>query len=569
MHVYSVLRHCRSFRTLAAHADDMAASGTFEGGIAAARAVLESLCEDGLLVSEREVASHLDEAAAENASGAVIPRLYIPTANRSETAARCVLSHCASIPEETQVCIVDRSRHDPTHALRTGLDALSPERKKNVLLSTSARAGRYVHDLTSGVNAERHVMQAVRSSLLDGYGMQHTYGMTRNLVLLDAAGDLLVSADDDTFAETTVLNEPGDGFGLTSVEDPTDIAVYESFSEVLEHHEFAPRNIEEMHRAMLGCARPAGAPAGAGNLFVEPASANLVRRVLSRQDVGVRATSLGVGGDPGRAGLQFLLEGEPEVRSRYFGSSQRFERALLSESVVRHAPRRSVGDSPHFMTTHIGLDHRRPLPPFFPVGRVVDAVFAQMLLALDPGALVGHLPAAIRHERPGTRNVGMSWITRVAPSVSMYVGLVFQEFHQVPGGGDISDALRNAGSFFSYAGRLPRADLADLLKLHWNRFLAGRMRRYVDLLRIYDGKPGFWAEAVEELIENLEGQLSAPGFPVPVELSGLPDFESVIDLLARLLDDFGSLLFVWPELWSAARELRAGGRGLAQPLFAN
>jgi hypothetical protein len=95
------------------------------------------------------------------------------------------------------------------------------------------------------------------------------------------------------------------------------------------------------------------------------------------------------------------------------------------------------------------------------------------------------------------------------------------------------------------------------------------MRRYVDLLRIYDGKPGFWAEVVEELIQNLEGQLSAPGFPVPVELSGLPDFESVIDLLARLLDDFGSLLLVWPELWSAARELRADGRGLAQPLFAN
>lgn len=568
LHSYAALRYCSSFRTLGEHAEDLAASAFSAGGLGSARAALSSLCDEGLLVSEQEVATHLSRTGPPASPEAKVPRIYIPTANRPETTARCILSHLSSTPVGTELCIVDDSEEDPTSTLTSRLRGLAPNERNRVFVATRDRREHYLRDLAQKAGLESEFRDAIPSALVNAYGIRESYGVTRNLVLLDGAGELLVSADDDTLSETTVLPPPAEGFRLSSAEDPTDISVYDSFSDLQLYHELGPTDLVETHTSILGALTESSMHVASVGSLGDGARPDLVRRVMSQDDLVVRATSLGMAGDPGRAGLQFLLEADAPRRQRFFDSAQHLERALLSESVVRHASQTSIGDSGHFMTTHIGLDNRRPLPPFFPVGRVVDAVFAQMLLTLDSRALVAHLPAAVRHERPGSRNVDMVWITQVAPSISMYVGLVFQEFRRIPGTATMDDELVRAGAFFTYLGRLSRRDLADLLKLHWNRLLAGRIDMYLDLLQTHDGEPAFWADIVEKLIINLEEQLSAPGFPVPVELSGLPDFERVMEALSRLLEDYGRLLYVWPQLWSAAKELRTEGRGLVRSLFA-
>jgi len=561
------LRHCDAFRSLREHADVLAATAFSAGGLGAARASLESLRDNGLLVSEKELVQHLARIGTRTPPQTDVPRVYVPTANRSETASRCVVSHLSSVSVDTELCVIDDSQEDPKPILKARLKQLPPEQRNRVRVATKEQTERYIVDLMRVGDLDAEAREAVRTAFIKGYGLSQAYGVTRNLVLLDGAGELLVSADDDTLSETTVLASQTEGFRLSSVDDPTDISVYNSFSDLQRYHEFAAMDVVKRHMSILGTLPEPLSLAASVGVLGDEARPDLVRRVISQGDVIVRATALGIAGDPGRAGLQFLLAGDAPRRERFFESSEHLKQALVSEAVVRHASQTSLGDGGHFMTTHIGLDNRRPLPPFFPVGRVVDALFAQMLLALDSRALVAHLPAAVRHERPGSRNVDMAWITQVAPSISMYVGLVFQEFRRISGTTTMDDELGRAGAFFTSLGRLSHRDLADLLKLHWNRLLAGRIDVYLDLLQTYGREPAFWADTVEELLSNLEEQLSAPGFPVPVELSGLPDFERVMEVLARLIEDYGKLLYVWPQLWSAAKELREKGRGLSRFLF--
>jgi hypothetical protein len=571
----SILGHCTEFLSLEDHSRAIASEPLPPADPDTVVSTLRFLAEHGLLVSATEVRDHLVPKApsgstrnqpATGTNATTIPHIYIPTRNRPSTAAAAALSHLAHVPAESEVIIVDDSDQDTTPELLDALGDVGDDLRSRLFVMDRPQRRLLLDELVSETRPAEEAISAIRTCLGVDDRMPYRYGISRNWVLLASAGQRLVSADDDTLAQ--VIRNPGvpQELSVSSSEDPTELWTFADMEALGRSHSFEAANVVDFHSDAMNWLSPSSSVPEDRQVSIAGAGVDLVRRVMTNR-CSVRATAFGLAGSPGRAGLQFLLYAEGARRDRFFENRRALDSALLAPVVIRRVPAPTVGNSSFFMTTHVGLDNRDILPPFFPLGRNSDAVFAQFLTTTTANALVAQIPGSIHHQRPEPLDANMDWIHRVAPSLSTFIGLIFQEFRPISQSEETRNALRRAGLFFHSVGELPIGDMADLFRLHWNRYLTEHADRLSYLLVRYDRSPGFWARHCDALLDNLADQLNSAGFPVPVELSHLPDFESMASRLGQLLRDFGILLYHWPEIWDTARQIKEGGKGVTRPLF--
>ena len=78
-------------------------------------------------------------------------------------------------------------------------------------------------------------------------------------------------------------------------------------------------------------------------------------------------------------------------------SEQSYREALRSREISEGRAVRHDQPERFLMSIHCGLDNRLALPPFMPVLRNGDGVFAQVLKACQPRHLIAHLPVAALH----------------------------------------------------------------------------------------------------------------------------------------------------------------------------
>jgi len=85
-------------------------------------------------------------------------------------------------------------------------------------------------------------------------------------------------------------------------------------------------------------------------------------------------------------------------------------------------------------------------------------------------------------------------------------------------------------------------------------------------LQSHDSSPQFWAHDVEELIDTLRRVMEGQDYVVPQDLLEDRAIDEARKLSQRLVLNFGQLLYWWPEIVEAARDLRAQGQRLAAPI---
>jgi hypothetical protein len=205
------------------------------------------------------------------------------------------------------------------------------------------------------------------------------------------------------------------------------------------------------------------------------------------------------------------------------------------------------------MTPCVGLDASRLLPPFLPVGRNEDGVFAQLLRTVAPDALVAHLPWAISHDPPEQRafEVGALHLPLTALSTAQAVILALTAAPLTPGG-DPATRMVHAGSALLAIADLPDGDLLEWLYLQRLAQIGRHIAHLDESLRLYDGGPAAWMEDVTAAIATGRGGLLRPEECLSAEL-GQPGerLAATRDLLHR----FGLLLELWPAVFAAARRL--------------
>jgi amino acid adenylation domain-containing protein len=482
----------------------------------------------------------------------IIETIGFPSSGRAELLDRAIRSYAANLLEHGRRLdlVVTSDPADPAEddAYRAMLGGVARDTGLPVRYAGTAEKRAFVDRLAgeSGLDPE-----LLAWAIGDAERSGRAYGANRNALLLDGAGSLFLSFDDDTTARLRLPHAMQAGVALQTEPGVGEIRVLSDGAGEADFTGDAALDLVGAHQGFLG--RPVGA-------VLRTAGSPQVGRsdpaALGPPDLArVVASYHGWAGDSGwesGAEARFLSGAAWEWLTR---SEDAYWEALENPALVRYAPQTTLSRAPEFFALGSGFDGSADLPPFLPRFRREDVLWGVSLRHGCPGGFVAHLPVLIGHGRPrGGVRAGQDTV-----DVAQVVETIFD--HLPPGQG-----VEGLGAGLVESGRLSAADFAARVQ----GWVAGRIGGELDLLdqriRRCPRDRSFWAQDAGAMVTILRDRLSRPGELLPRLAFRTISPEAAQSALQAFFIDLGRLFAAWPLAMAVAARLRADGVRLSRPI---
>jgi len=566
-----LLDSCRKFRTLEDHLLDLNDKfGLGQLQLPAIKKALSEFAEKGMFVSYDTVISGLSQVSPQPEEDGRVTSLGIITRNRIsrlETALRSYIENCKGYDRDNTYLIFDDSPDFKVRdQCRSMLRSLKRRYQVNLRYGGLEEKVKFARALSGDYDFPQDI---VEFATLDPEGVGLSIGANRNAMLLDAVGELLFSADDDTVCRIAPHPEAKDTLTFFSEAIPADLWNFPDRESALKFAGPVEEDFLAPHEKTLGKSLESLALAaeGRGELKIHNYLCDhLLSSLLSGQGK-IITTFNGVLGDSGmRSSLQYLIWGEGPNLSRLVQSESYYHTVKSSREVLRVAPCMSIVHGKECMAGFIGLDNRMVLPPFLPVCRGEDSVFGVLLNKCYDNCYSCYLPRALLHAPTERRPIQdfLTSVNRIFAS-NIFAWLILS-FPLTVGRYSPQDNLRRLGAYLIELGALPLAEFEEFLRLlAWQA--AGQMISVLESrLNTYKNAPRFWGRDLEKYIDAIKNRAPDEDYIVPSDLAERGGPFGARLLSQRLVFKFGRLLTLWPDFVEAAKRLRDQGRRLSEEI---
>lgn len=555
-----ILLGCREFATIDEHAVRLGRDGNLNLQGAPLQKELQALVDAGLLASRHDFLGLCQREAGQRA--APITAVTVPTCNRTASLERCLRSYLENNQRHQRpISYVVADDSDDIHcrlANRQMLQALKATHAANLAYAGLEERTSYAEAL---IKESGLPLEDVEFAILPDENFRITTGSTRNALLLHTAGEAVLQVDDDTICSLAPSRETQAGLAFSSEYDPTEFWFLAENEQPQRLPDAEQPGLLAVHEQLLG--------QGLGDL-VDRHEVDLNRSAatffgrLEPAGGRVLVTATGSMGDSGMGSPIYFLSLDGASRSRLLQTESVYWHALARQQVVRSVRRPTVCDGPYCMAMNLGIDNRDLLPPFMPVQRNQDGVFAAILRACVPGGYFGFVPWTILHQAPVMRRLSPEECQQSATRITsgQVVQALISTFAPGPNRADVRKSMNALGQALIDWGLAPPADFANLLRLlMWNQ-ASRKVMQLENLLRTSGGQPAFWADDVRQFLALWKSVLPNLHYAVPHDLVEMAGDDACAGF-QRLVHRFGRLLRVWPDIVDAAKQLRARGRRLA------
>ena len=245
-------------------------------------------------------------------------------------------------------------------------------------------------------------------------------------------------------------------------------------------------------------------------------------------------------------GESFARLTRSEADYRQAGSSRELAQAVTRPTITGHP-------DPRFAMC-LGLDNTDLLAPFPSTGRAEELAFGAVLTRCYRDGYGAHLPWLVQHDPVGERR----FADRSMFTIGLGSWLPACIGRYDPGAcTDPAGRLAGLGGYLIDLGRLPATEFDDYVRHTVWESMSALVSQLAERL---DGPvPDFWATDARGFIATARRQALTP-------VTELYAAEGGRDGLQHSLVRYGEVLCWWPRLVAAARQLRAAGRRLAEPV---
>jgi hypothetical protein len=218
------------------------------------------------------------------------------------------------------------------------------------------------------------------------------------------------------------------------------------------------------------------------------------------------------------------------------------------------SPSINLTTNPFFFASHFGYDSSAILPPFLPLCRNDDVIWAAMVRTMYPGSPLCRLPFAISHTRK-TDSLPDLAALRADVTASGLIGLIVNYIGSTLQSGAPEEYLKSLGNALVSAAKLGKKLWRGLTKDLYFDMQSGMIRQAEQKLAALYGKPPFLAADLRCYIDVLKRESGMVSPWTPLEFAQLSaQAESLFREYLRLC---GELFLAWPELWEEAKSLKA------------
>jgi hypothetical protein len=526
-----------------------------------------NLVESGMLVSRSDVLNLCRKASARDIAPPSIRTLGIVTQNRVECLERAIVSyvqHARRFDRPLRFLVVDDSPE--AHYRQRCRDALTRVAQTYEVPLLYAGREEKVR-FSEALMAKGLPPDVIRFALFGTPECRITYGANCNAMLLNTVGELVFNADDDTICRVAPFParqnelELGRGLTLSTLCYPDAQSAEQSVS--VEDQDLLRLHEQYLGRDVRQCIAALERP----DLFecgrLDPRT---LSHLLQCRSI-IAMTFSGLLGDCGLTYPLYYLFLEDESRTSLLTSRETYE-LWRTRQVVIGARRVTLDDSATFLFHAAGYDNRELLPPFFPVMRGGEYIYAEVLRLVGKGTWFARIPWLVRHDPPGRRRFEKDHFSTVPTRLVECVRALLEssprlqseQFH--PG---IETAVEALGTHLEACGRLPRAEFQHIVRTSLWKMRERAIIRAEALLGQYSARPTYWASDLRVHLKALRRSVQTREPLTPTDLSQAADPDPAA-LFQRMIVSYGRLLRHWRYMRDAARELAEQGRGLARAL---
>jgi hypothetical protein len=484
--------------------------------------------------------------------------LGVPSCDRTDVLARGLESYMQNSRDhgrDVEFVVVDDSR---TAAARIGnrarLRTLRRRFGTTVRYGSRRERARYALALAreSGVP-----VPLVRFALIGNDLPGISTGACRNALLLHAVDEAFVHVDDDTVCRVAQAPGARPGVAAVAARNVVEHTVCATAEEARARVTFATVDYFGLYQAALG--RSACDLLSAASSDPALVESDFVRRLQARRS-RVAVAMLGVVGDSGFGSTEmYLFLAEARSRGHVIGFPGGHRRAFESHQLIRATPLTTVMDGGVCMGIALGLDHRSLLPPFTPMLRNSDGIFANVRQACLPATAMAFLPWVVEHTPPVIRRSSFDAVLGGAGAVGLpsLLSWFIRGYDASGAGEEPADRMRALGRHLVALGREPigeyRARCRQLLRARVATFV-----RYVETFEAACGEaPIEWRQDLAAYLASATRHVEGENGVAPRDL--LAHGLSPRDAVTRgqtFVAAYGELLEAWPTLVAAARRLR-------------
>ncbi|GEM_PF-1746649 len=527
---------------------------------------LNGLADAGLLISEASLLDGLQSSLIEKEGTKKIAALGIVTKNRPTSLRHCLssyLEHCAERERAIEVAVMDDSSEPRTLiSNRDMLAEMARSRDVSIFHASGLDKIRFADMLSrwSGVKKD-----TIDFALFGLPAIDYTAGANRNALLLHSVGDLILSVDDDTLCHTVETPSPDPRLVLRCQADPQEFWFFSDRKAAMEFAAKSDIDIFASHESLLGrTLSDIIASAPRERIDLQSLCESFLES-LQQRGGSVVFTNNGLLGDCAlSSSLTLLVHTSRQTQGRLMQSKQDYDLALQTREVLRVADSPHIIHGPPWSGTVMGLDNSRLLPPFVPTGRGEDVLFGFLITKCMPDAYFGHLPWALLHAPPTQREYLYSAVaTADNLRVDDLMGVAIASFRARPGREATDRQLKDLGNYLK--------DISDLTDKGFReetiRLLLGQEAELIariERLILDDEGPSFRADDMKSWIERRAIMWTNPDALFPQDTD--EDFAAAWATAKMIMRRYGELLCAWPEVISAALQLRAKGIRIGQPL---
>jgi hypothetical protein len=563
--VARLVQSCNRFRTLAEHASSLRTGrGESEARIAEK---LRRYAETGLLISDEEFIAHCRRSARPEGSSPRIASIGATTRNRPALLRRALESFLENAQPNSRshdyIVIDDGTTPEEASSTKSALEELAQGRE--VTIRFAGRAER--HAFAETLAAEAGVApEVVRFALLGDAASSITTGAARNSLLLDTVGDSFLLVDDDSVCRVAPCPDRLPGVALDSRTNPTELWFYRDRDAMLRDTAFAEQDPLAIHEEILGrqvadCLPPAGQGAEVDLAY---ATTDFAEQLWSRPG-RVLATSGGVVGDSGMGSTAYLALPR-DSQARLVRSEQDYISAVENRQILRAPLRTTISRGTFCVGASLGLDNRVLLPPFVPVQRNSDGLFARTLLRCFRDGYKGYLPWAVLHDPLPPRAQSIEGAE--ADAVRIRLTHILRALI-VPAGftqsGDPGLDMRRLGEEMIEIASQGPEDFRHTIKPRIVKSAALYLEGIQQAMRP-GGAAEFYTRRQKAYWQRLAEALTTDQYFLPRDLESSHGAEEPLRAAQRVVLQFGRLLRDWTAIVEAAKVLRARGERLAKPV---
>ena len=569
-HLSALLEKISKLRTIEQHIRYLQNEGLSGEDTADLKRGLTELWRRGFLLSRNEIIEGMRKDTKSGKKGVPIERIAWISRDRPDSLLKSIESAAAmskKFGREIRFIVIDSSSSSETiEKILKRLKGFSKEMNVQVQYAGNKERQKFSRELSQFAAKDGLTKEIVDFALRNTEGLEFTPGVNRNALLMATIGEAFIHADDDTIFQFSMQEYTQDELDISSVFDPTDARFYRDREQLLGKVSLGTMDVIAFHEKLLGKRIGNCLPESEEALHLEGISIDLAR-LLQRGGGQVRATMAGLCGDSGLRQPGMILYLTEEARERVMSSEIRYrEEALLTREVYRKVKRLTVSGSSFFMTPHIGLDNRGILPPFFPMSRNSDGLFGVTLRSCLNEALIGYLPLAVFHDPPGKRQFTADELTQISYNVADLMILLILSFRYTHEIKEVNVRLQSLGDYLMRVGSLAENAFTEFVKARRLTEISQNIQHLHKLLDTYRGSPAYWREDVLNRIEALRRYAQSECIDIPSDIGPGRDPKEARALCRRLVRRYGELLYWWPVIFDAAKDLKDCGKGMLREL---